>query len=139
MHTIGALTWVVVAAVMIILSMLRNAGRTGDEAEPSAATPMARPTAPPAPQRGGGVLTRMYNAAPEPPVDLGPKRAVTVSGARSAPVTPPKAERPAGVWGAMFEDRTNLMRAVVAAEVLGPPAALREHTFWSPRHSEPST
>lgn len=43
-----------------------------------------------------------------------------------------------GVRG-MFRDKRSFMRGIVAAEVLGQPAALRESTLWSPRHSEPST
>ncbi|MGB6986209.1 MAG: hypothetical protein WBD74_09590, partial [Candidatus Aquilonibacter sp.] len=38
----------------------------------------------------------------------------------------------------MFGGGATLVRAIVAAEVLGPPKALQEKTIWSPRHSEPS-
>ncbi|MGB6063044.1 MAG: hypothetical protein WBG27_15185, partial [Candidatus Aquilonibacter sp.] len=38
----------------------------------------------------------------------------------------------------MFGGSATLVRAIVAAEVLGPPKAFQEQTIWSPRHSEPS-
>jgi len=55
-----------------------------------------------------------------------------------APVPPamPEHERDvvrSGVFDGMFEDGKNLLRAVVAAEVLGPPAALRENAHWQIR------
>jgi hypothetical protein len=43
-----------------------------------------------------------------------------------------------GLLGGMFEGKASLVRAIVAAEVLGKPKALQEQSLWSPRHSEPS-
>jgi hypothetical protein len=39
----------------------------------------------------------------------------------------------------MFKDGNSLLQAVIAAEVLGPPIALKEHHFWSQQPNEPST
>lgn len=47
--------------------------------------------------------------------------------------------RRTGVFAGMFEHRKGILRAVVAAEVLGKPKALAEHPFWSPPHTERST
>jgi hypothetical protein len=41
-----------------------------------------------------------------------------------------------GVFAGMFESRKGILRAIVAAEVLGKPKALAEHPFWSPPHTE---
>jgi hypothetical protein len=38
----------------------------------------------------------------------------------------------------MFGGSATLVRAIVAAEVLGQPISMQERTIWSPRHSEPS-
>jgi len=38
----------------------------------------------------------------------------------------------------LFEDGKSIVRALVAAEVLGPPVALREPSIWSLRPNEPS-
>jgi hypothetical protein len=38
----------------------------------------------------------------------------------------------------MFQDGNSLVRAVLAAEILGPPVALKEPNFWNQRPNEPS-
>ncbi|MBV9272054.1 MAG: hypothetical protein JO165_13250 [Candidatus Eremiobacteraeota bacterium] len=38
----------------------------------------------------------------------------------------------------LFEDGKSIIRALVAAEVLGPPVAMREPSTWSLRPNEPS-
>lgn len=48
--------------------------------------------------------------------------------------------RASGPLSGLFEDGNSLVRAVVAAELLGPPIALRENPLWQiPRPNEPST
>lgn len=49
---------------------------------------------------------------------------------------PPLHESQGEAVRSMFEGN-NLIRAVIAAEVLGPPRALREHELWSQRPNEP--
>ena len=44
----------------------------------------------------------------------------------------------AGGLEAMFEDGNSLLRAIVASEILGPPAALKEHHLWNQPPNEPS-
>ena len=79
---------------------------------------------------------------------------------QSAPVAPPpQAQRPqqpkltahdreearahvasSGPLSGLFEDGNSLLRAVVAAELLGPPVALRENPLWQIRRpNEAST
>jgi hypothetical protein len=48
--------------------------------------------------------------------------------------------RPSGPLSGLFEDGNSLLRAVVAAELLGPPIALGENPLWQIRRpKEPST
>ena len=86
--------------------------------------------------------------------------AAAIPAAVARPVAPPRVEAPVaplpptgpdpilphpslvarrtGVFAGMFEHRKGILRAVVAAEVLGKPKALAEHPFWSPPHTERS-
>jgi hypothetical protein len=85
-----------------------------------------RPKATPAPVTPPPVVPRAVT--PPPAAPLPPQR-----------TTIPTHPRPeAGVLRGLFEDRNSLIRAIVAAEVLGPPIALREQSIWSPLHNEPS-
>jgi hypothetical protein len=52
---------------------------------------------------------------------------------------PPKIPAQAGALEGMFEDGNTLLRAIVASEVLGPPAAMRENNRWNQRPNEAST
>lgn len=64
---------------------------------------------------------------------------------KPAPKAAPKPESPkavhvqAGALQGMFEDGNTLLRAVIASEVLGPPASLRENHFWNQQPNEPLT
>jgi hypothetical protein len=82
-------------------------------------------TAPP-PQPQKRSIPTVTRKAPQPPPPA------------HAPQPPPKAPERTGALQALFEDGNSLLRAIVAAEVLGPPAALREHTRWNQRPNEPS-
>ena len=68
-----------------------------------------------------------------------------VEAPKAAPKPAPKAEAPkphrvqAGALQGMFEDGNTLLRAVIASEVLGPPASLRENHFWNRQPNEPLT
>jgi|SRR5579884_2280651 len=86
--------------------------------------------------------------APTPPGPVPPPvqpRVVAPQAAAPAPVrpaqvSPPVTEarpQPALLQG-MFADGNSLLRAVIAAEVLGPPSAVKEHHFWNPQPNEPS-
>lgn len=56
-----------------------------------------------------------------------------------APAPPVHAGQSDGGLLALFEDGKSLVRALVAAEVLGPPIALREPSLWSQPPNERST
>ena len=45
--------------------------------------------------------------------------------------------RRAGSFASLFEKKGSIIRAIVAAEVLGTPRAFAEQSIWSPRHTEP--
>jgi hypothetical protein len=71
----------------------------------------------------------------------------TLARAELPPILPPpppvlspsvRAVDGTGAVRGMFEGPATLVRAIVAAEVLGPPKSLQEQSIWSPRHSEPS-
>jgi hypothetical protein len=74
-----------------------------------------------------------------------PPTAAPVEVPRPAPKPAPKVEAPkpqrvqAGALQGMFEDGNTLLRAVIASEVLGPPASLRENHFWNRQPNEPLT
>jgi len=72
---------------------------------------------------------------PKPPVSVRPPEpAAPAASAVSAAAPRPRA----GLVQAMFEDGNSLLKAVAAAEILGPPAALREHHLWNHSPNEPS-
>ena len=79
---------------------------------------------------------------------LPPPVVVRPAAPAAAPAAPPQAPTPtvsphhspqAGPLQSMFEDGNSLLKAIVASEVLGPPAALREHHLWNRSPNEPST
>jgi len=57
-------------------------------------------------------------------------------GVRPANPQPP---RKSGALQTMFQDGNTLLKAIVASEVLGPPAAERENHLWTQQPNEPST
>jgi len=166
MHDIGALIWVIIVIAGVISSIYRSARNArraaaeGQQAPPSRPVRTqpryVRPVPPPPWPRGAvpppaippaaGAVPAMPPIATAPPVQR-PARVPQTPRAVTVPVTPPAAQHPqsvahpqpqAGVLRGLFEDRKGLVRAVVAAEVLGPPLALREQSIWSPLHNEPS-
>ncbi|HUZ50770.1 MAG TPA: hypothetical protein VMW12_13665 [Candidatus Dormibacteraeota bacterium] len=133
-----------------------------------AAPTVARPPVAPVPQRvARAYAQRLAASLPSapPPISAVPVPPVSVSAPPiTAPAPPPPIVAPAppppivstprivadhgvlqqpslrtGVLRGLFEDRRNLVRAVVAMEVLGPPIALREQAPWTLQPSEPST
>ncbi len=156
MHELGTLVWIILIVIGVVSSIAKKA-REGSGAVKrlqQRQTPRAHP-----PLQGQSVTgaAPVRTMAPPPvqtapaPVPVAPpvqtreliERPPFVITTRTpprpaVPAPSPQAERSgtAGFRG-MFE-RGNLVRAIVAAEVLGPPKALQEHSIWSPRHSEPS-
>jgi hypothetical protein len=140
MHDIGAIVWVILVLIGVISSLRKSAQRSRAR---GAASRVQQPTV-----RAQAFVPVPAPAAPPPPVPPpvpAPVVAAQVVAAPSSP-TPPAPVSPAQdsvarigterVRG-MFEGAA-LVRAIVAAEVLGPPKSLQEQTIWSPRHSEPS-
>jgi len=142
MHDIGALIWVLVILIGLVSSIRKNAQRARRaqrDGAPQAVQPprqaapgrqqltMAVPPAPPpsqpATQAPPPPLGRVVVTVPRPPVPL--------------PLHTPARVGTSPIRG-MFGGSTTLVRAIVAAEVLGPPKASQEQSIWSPRHSEPS-
>lgn len=117
--------WIVLLVIGVISSIVSNARK---------AVRAARSQTPRVPVRAPVAIEPV--AVPVVPPVIVPSKA-----RRAAPVAAPpvKATQPDGTrpFRGMFQ-RGNLVNAIVAAEVLGPPKALQEQSIWSPRHSEPS-
>ncbi len=97
-------------------------------------------------QAAGDKKSATANAAPAMPprTPLQAPSTLRVAQDRPAP-SPPEVSslRPAGPGTSalpeMFRDGNSLVRAIIAAEVLGPPRALGESIYWqTSRRSEPS-
>lgn len=134
------MVWVGALVISAIYSLAKKARQGTAPAPPRRSTGMTAVRAP-APV---AVAPQSVPAAPppEPAASPGPVQVIRV--ARVGVVTPQAAPPQAAprtdgtpVFRGMFQ-RENLVRAVIAAEVLGPPRALQEHSIWSPRHSEAS-
>lgn len=98
---------------------------TAASAVPAAAS--AAPAAPPA-----TVSAAAPDATPAPATAAAP------AAPQAAPARRKRAYADVPLQG-MFADGNTLLRAVIAGEVLGKPAALRENTHWSLQPNEPST
>ena len=126
--------------IWIALLLIGAIGSLASNARKAAATrgPAAQPVVPPRAQPVN--VTLFPPPRPAPPIVVSRPRPVAAQTPPPAsPPVPPPHPVPHGTsaFRGMFE-RGNLVRAVVAAEVLGPPKALQEQSIWSPRHSEPS-
>ncbi len=145
LENLGTLVWIVLVAIGVVSSMAKSARKARGPGQPA---PRA---AAPHPQ---GVVAQ-FGSLPVMPGPQTPPPPPPVLAAVPPPIIVRRAEppRPAavGTSGAalaaghgtapargMFGRRADLVRAVIAAQVLGPPKALQEHTFWSPRHDEAS-
>src|SRR5579872_2982950 len=108
------------------LARRKAAAAQSARAAATASSPTAPVTAqtPPAPQTAAPVASPQAAAAqpssPQPPASL------------------PHHAAQAGPLQTMFEDGNSLLKAIVASEILGPPAALRERHLWNQPPNEPS-
>jgi len=132
MKDIGGLIWVIIVVIGVISSIVKNAKKAAAQRE------AARPRMAPAPQ------TAMMPPvlAPTAPVSPPPVRRVQTQPAPPRAVHIPlenlaRAGTSSPIRG-MFGSGAALVRAIVAAEVLGPPKSQQERSIWSPRHSDPS-
>jgi hypothetical protein len=146
MHNVGLIIWLIIVAFGVISSIRKNVQRAQAQraAAPQAAVQPSQPRPqPPQPQPAPPRL--VTTAFAMPPVDPPPPP-------RPVPAPKPKPLAPqvpltlapehprigtSPIRG-MFGGSATLVRAIVAAEVLGQPKAFQEQTIWSPRHSEPS-
>jgi hypothetical protein len=148
MHDIGAIVWIILVLIGVFSSLRRSARRVALRGQAPAAPP---PQPPPASvvrsfaaSAGMALPPVIPPPVPVPPVAVRPAapRPVAAPPAAAAPTPPvhPEMGRPIGTSPirGMFEGPATLVRAIVAAEVLGPPKSMQEQTIWSPRHSEPS-
>jgi hypothetical protein len=146
MHNLGLIVWLIIVAFGVISSIRKNAQRA--QAQRAPAPQPARPQPPPRPvpvpvprpPLAGFVMPPVD--APAPPRPVSTLRQVAPPPPKPPPPIPftPLHEPPirtSPIRG-MFGGSATLVRAIVAAEVLGPPKAFQEQTIWSPRHSEPS-
>jgi hypothetical protein len=147
MHDFGGVVWIVIVLIGVISSINNNAKKARKAAKkqrnvvvtmapPPVSTPPSAPVVhlpkPPTPM---GHVMMPPVIAPEAPVAVpAPPRLEPL------PVLPHTQASPIGtpIIRGMFQGPTTLVRAIVAAEVLGPPKSVQEPSIWSPRHSEPS-
>jgi hypothetical protein len=141
MHDIGGLVWIIIVAIAVISSIRRNVQRVRN-AQLAQSQQMQQAQKPPPPPVAAPPLRMAPAPAPAvevapvvPPPVAPPKIAVAPSPTMPFPMPAPVGTSP--IRG-MFGGSTTLVRAIVAAEVLGQPIALQEHLIWSQRHSEPS-
>jgi hypothetical protein len=127
MREIGTLVWVVLLVIGVIGSMVSSARRQG-----AAGTQVARRQVSPAPaasaqQRLAQALQARVQAAP-----ASPSRAPQPRPAPPRPQSLPRREAPAAPTArrakqrSFFGSRPELVRAVIAAEVLGKPRGLHD-------------
>jgi hypothetical protein len=154
MHNIGLIIWLIIVAFGVISSIRKNVQRAQAQRAAAAPSPLQqrqpqppqqRQPQPPQQQQPAPAQRSVTAAFTMPPVDTPPP---------PRPVAPPKPRPPvpqaplsltpehprigtSPIRG-MFGGSATLVRAIVAAEVLGQPKAFQEQTIWSPRHSEPS-
>jgi hypothetical protein len=132
MHDIGGIVWVILV-VLGVISSIRNNMRKAARARGDAKAPVQPPanvrqwSQPPPAVAAPAIPAAVAAPAPSVPIP---------SGATDHPATQGRIGT-ASIRG-MFEGPATLIRAIVAAEVLGPPKSLQERTIWSPRHNEPS-
>ena len=136
---VGAYIWII-AIVIAVVSRIVKSGRPAAPAvrppAPATVAPtrgaMPPPAAQPAPRRRDALrhepLVYTPLVTPEIPDVVAPP---PMTGRIGRP-----AARRAGSLTSLFEDRGSMVRAIVAAEVLGPPKSLSEQGFWRPKHSE---
>jgi len=146
MRDIGGLIWVIIVVIGVISSIVKNAKRAAAQREAArprmAAQPQPAQPAPilqvakPSQPLGQIAIVPPIIVPPAPPARRVKAPVVAAQGHLAA-------ERSAGTGAGspirgMFGNGTALVRAVIAAEVLGLPKSQQEHSIWSPRHSDPS-
>ncbi|HTC30101.1 MAG TPA: hypothetical protein VK702_05195 [Candidatus Acidoferrum sp.] len=142
MHDIGSIIWIAIVLIGVVSSIRKNMQRARAQRAPAPQQMAVQRPAPPPPPPPVSAPRYAATAFAMPPVDP-PPRPVPPPPVAAAPAPASFAFAPAARIGTspirgMFGGGATLIRAIVAAEVLGPPKAFQEQTIWSPRHSEPS-
>jgi hypothetical protein len=141
MHDIGTIVWLILVIIGVVSSIRQQMRRSQ---QPVQSAPAAAPTALPPDFVLPPVIAPV--PAPVPAPSPTPAAMPPIAARRARPQQPAPAAATAissvPVTGTspirgMFQ-RGSLVRAIIAAEVLGAPKAQQEQTIWSPRHSEPS-
>ncbi|HKE36011.1 MAG TPA: hypothetical protein VKB39_01175 [Candidatus Baltobacteraceae bacterium] len=138
MRDIGGLVWIVFVLIAVVSSIARSARKARTtQAPPRSGQTIAQPvrTVPkPPPQMGQQLASLMAQfaqeaqrqAAPPPPAPPPPPKPVPAAPVPPAPapqgVVPPPQPR----MRRFLADRSDLVRGIIAAEVLGKPLALRD-------------
>ncbi len=145
MHNIGLIIWLIIVAFGVISSIRKNVARARSQraAAPQAAVQQPQPRPQPQPVPPPRLVTAAFAMppvveAPPPPRPVAPPKPRPPAPAPVPEYTLVHAPIRTSPIRGMFGGSATLVRAIVAAEVLGPPKAFQEQTIWSPRHSEPS-
>lgn len=139
MRDVGALLWVVIVIAGVISSIVSSARKQQALRAQAFRPPPQRPAAPSAASWLQGAAPRVVRArpapAPAPPTrkpspptaaSVPPGPAFESGGPAFAPSAAPAAHKQAIRARTLFGARSALVRAIVAAEVLGKPHALRD-------------
>jgi|SRR5580700_4699095 hypothetical protein len=132
MREIGVVIWVVLLIVGVIGSMTSSLRKQRQER----ATPRPRPR-PPLPAALQRLAMQAAPAEPAPATSsrATPSRAAPPSPSRAAgttPHAPEPAAKPERIGRRLFGNRGDLVRAVIAAEVLGKPRGLSDEYLRNP-------
>ena len=124
MRDLGTLVWVILIVIGVVSSMISSVRKQAQaQRRPGPAAP---------PRYPGGVRVSPAPAVPPSPAPA-PAPAATqlrpVQAAGSPPPLWPRAEEPAARRKRLFGGKRELVKAVIAAEVLGKPRGLRDEQF----------
>jgi len=132
---IGPIIWVIVVLAGVISSAVKKAKQRA-AAAPASAAPMPAPAPAQARFVAAPIPARIADLVAPPPAIV-PAKPKPPRPQPGVPAPAREASAPA-VFRGMFDAKGDLVRAIIASEVLGPPPSLREHLIWSPRRNEPS-
>jgi hypothetical protein len=129
MRDVATLVWVVLLVIGVVSSMVASVRRRMNALPPRGWAP-SPPGVPPAqaPQLGQQLVQQMKQVPGRP---AGPPVAATSAAAAAATAPAPTVSAPAPRRRRLFPGGQGLVSAVIAAEVLGKPRALRDEYFGS--------
>ncbi len=128
MRDVATLVWVVLLVIGVISSMVASARRRMNALPPRAA-PLTPPAPPGLPSAQAPPLQAQLRQQLVQPIKQVPVRPAAPAAPPASAPRPAAARAPAG--RRLFPGRQGLAGAVIAAEVLGKPRALRDEYFGS--------